>query len=49
MRKIFLLYGLLLLFIVSGCSTVSKMTKETFIDNFTSDLKANWTIENHTF
>jgi len=49
MRKIFLLYGLLPLLIVSGCSTVSKMTKETFIDNFTSDLNANWTVENHTF
>ncbi|MFD0939975.1 glycoside hydrolase family 16 protein [Pedobacter boryungensis] len=25
------------------------MTRENFVDDFTTDLKTNWTIENHTF
>jgi endo-1,3-1,4-beta-glycanase ExoK len=48
MSKKILFYSLLLL-ILSGCGAVSKMTKETFIDDFNKSSKANWTLESHTF
>ncbi|MBB2146565.1 family 16 glycosylhydrolase [Pedobacter sp. LMG 31464] len=49
MSKKILLYSLLILPLISGCGVLSKMTKETFTDDFTKGLKTNWTIENHTF